>query len=165
MSGGIISSVVARYAGAADEPSMSMSIEQYRQVIKKKTKFKNIRCIASDGAKFESVLEKDYYELLVMLWHQGQVCWFTRQVPFWLEGGVKYVADFLVVTPTGFRVVDTTGVMTPTKKNKLKQMRARYGITVEVLTKRDIYVSANRSANPRCNEFSAGGSGADMQVE
>lgn len=147
MSGRIIPSVAARYESAADESAMSLSIEEYRAIVRKKTKFKNIRCIAHDGTRFQSVLEKDYYELLLLLWQQGQVLWFTRQVPFWLEGGVKYVADFLVMTPNGVRVVDTTGVMTPIKKNKLKQMRARHGIEVEVLTWRDVHVSPCHAAD------------------
>jgi hypothetical protein len=46
---------------------------------------------------------------------------------------VKYRADFLVVNLGGVDVVDTTGVMTPAKRDKLKQMLARYGIEVQVV--------------------------------
>ena len=105
----------------------------------RKTKFRNIRCTARDGSTFGSVLEKDYYEQLVLLWYGGEVLWFTRQVPFWLEGGVKYVVDFMFATYDGgstkMTFVDTTGVMTQVKKNKLKQLRARYGIEVQIVTR------------------------------
>lgn len=104
----------------------------------KKTKFKNIRCQAQDGANFASRLERDYYEQLLLRWKAGEVLWFTRQVPFWLEGGVKYIVDFFVAEslPTfHIRLIDTTGMMTPTKKNKLRQLKARYNLDVEIVTK------------------------------
>lgn len=109
------------------------------QAAARKSKFKNIRCQAQDGTNFASRLERDYYEQLLLRWKAGEVLFFTRQVPFWLEGGVKYIADFLIVEQSAVgqvvRVVDTTGFFTPAKKNKLRQMQARYGIVVEVITK------------------------------
>lgn len=108
------------------------------QAVKKKSKFKNIRCLAQDGTNFASRLERDYYEQLLLRWKAGEEFWFTRQVPFWLEGGVKFVVDFLIVelTPvTHVRLVDTTGVMTQTKRNKLKQLKARFNLDVEIVTK------------------------------
>jgi hypothetical protein len=108
----------------------------------KRSKFKNIRCQAADGTNFASKLERDYYEDLLLRWKAGDVLWFTRQVPFWLEGGVKFVVDFMVIEPgtpevaaPGIRFVDTTGIMTSTKINKLKQLKARYGLDVEIVTK------------------------------
>lgn len=79
-----------------------------------------------------------------MEWQAGAVAWYTRQVPFLLEGGVIYRADFLVVRPlwTGnsdfnvlrphgyIDVIDCKGAMTQTSYNKLKQVRARYGFEV-----------------------------------
>jgi hypothetical protein len=107
------------------------------QAVAKKSKFKNIRCQAADGTNFASRLERDYYEQLLLRWKAGEVHWFTRQIPFWLEGGVKFVVDFMVITDYGVppKFVDTTGVMTQTKINKLKQLKARYGIDVEIVTK------------------------------
>lgn len=108
----------------------------------KKSKFKNIRCQAADGTNFASCLERDYYNQLLLRWKAGDVLWFTRQVPFWLEGGVKFVVDFMVIEPgtpevstPGIRFVDTTGVLTQTKKNKLKQLKSRYGIDVQLVGK------------------------------
>lgn len=98
-----------------------------------RSKFKNLRCIAADGRRFASVLEKNYYEGLLLRWKAGDVVWFTCQMPFWLEGGVKYVLDFFVVEKDGFRLIDTTGYKTQTKTNKLKQLESRYGLKVEIV--------------------------------
>jgi hypothetical protein len=103
------------------------------QPANKQPKYRNQRCLSADGKRFDSKLERDYYEQLLLRWKAGDVLWFVRQVNFELEGGVRYRADFLVVTPLGVDVVDTTGVMTPAKRDKLKQMKARYGIEVQVV--------------------------------
>lgn len=99
----------------------------------KPRKYRNQPAMSADGKRFDSQLERDYYEQLVLRWKAGDILWFVRQVTFELEGGVKYRADFVVVTSTGVDVVDTTGVMTPAKRNKLKQMKARYGIDVRLV--------------------------------
>jgi hypothetical protein len=113
------------------------------QAVAKKSKFKNIRCQAKDGTNFASRLERDYYEQLLLRWKAGEVLWFVRQPSFDLEGGVKYRADFLVVSrmiegmraPVTVEVIDTKGVITPAFRDKRKQMKARYGIDIEVVTK------------------------------
>lgn len=97
---------------------------------KSKAKFRNIRCQSHDGINFASRLERDYYEQLMLRWKAGEVRWFTRQVPFWLEGNVKIIIDFMVVTDAGVEFIDTKGFLTPAAKNKLKQLKARYGIDV-----------------------------------
>jgi hypothetical protein len=117
--------------------------EQYADLIRrrsvplapapKKSKFKNKRCQSADGEWFDSQLERDYYEKLLLRWKAGDILWFVRQVTFKLEGGVKYRADFVVVTLACVEVVDTTGVMTQAKTNKLKQVKARYGIEVQIV--------------------------------
>lgn len=101
---------------------------------KKKSKFKNIRCQSADGKNFASRLERDYYEQLLLRWKAGDVRWFIRQPRFELEGGVVYVADFLVVTSTGeVEVIDTKGHLLRECANKLKQLKARYGIEVQIV--------------------------------
>lgn len=101
---------------------------------KKKSKFKNIRCQSADGKNFASRLERDYYEQLLLRWKAGDVLWFIRQPRFDLEGGVVYVADFLVVTSArDVEVIDTKGRLLPECANKLKQMKARYGIEVQLV--------------------------------
>lgn len=100
----------------------------------KKSKFKNIRCQSADGKNFASRLERDYYEQLLLRWKAGDLRWFILQPNFALEGGVVYRADFLVVTSTGtVEVIDTKGCMTREAKNKLKQLKARYGIEVQLV--------------------------------
>lgn len=101
---------------------------------KKKAKFKNIRCQSADGKNFASRLERDYYEQLLLRWKAGNVLWFIRQPRFELEGGVVYVADFLVVRASGdVEVIDTKGHLVRECKNKLKQVRSRYGIDVQIV--------------------------------
>jgi hypothetical protein len=101
---------------------------------KSKSKFKNIRCQSADGKNFASRLERDYYEQLLLRWKAGDVLWFIRTPRFDLEGGVEYRADFLVVTAAGdIEVIDTKGHLLPDCKNKLKQLKARYGITVDLV--------------------------------
>lgn len=103
-------------------------------VKKKRSKFGNIRCQSADGKNFASRLERDYYEQLLLRWKAGDVLWFIRQPRFDLEGGVVYVADFLVVTSAGnVDVIDTKGHLLRECANKLKQVKARYGIDVQIV--------------------------------
>lgn len=99
----------------------------------KPRKYRNQPCLSADGKRFDSKLERDYYEQLLLRWKAGDILWFVRQVTFELSGGVDYRADFLVVTAGGVEVIDTTGVMTQVKANKLKQVKARYGIDVQIV--------------------------------
>ena len=122
---------------------MKLTEEQYADLMRrrsvplatatKKPKYRNVRCKTPSGKSFDSKLERDFYYQLLLRWKAGDILWFVRQVPFELEGGVKYRCDFLVVTPIGVEVIDTTGVMTPAKRDKLKQVKARYGIEVRVI--------------------------------
>lgn len=103
-----------------------------------------------NGRKYGSKLEARYAQQLDLEWQAGKLLWYTTQVPFVLEGGVIYRADFLIVRvygttssdfnplrpPLSIQVIDSTGVMTQTKRNKLKQVEARYGIVV-LIQKRD----------------------------
>lgn len=127
---------------------MRLTEEQYAELLRgrnvrklapaqvKKPKYQNTPCKSADGKRFDSKLERDYYRQLLLRWEAGDVRWFVRQVPFELEGGVIYRADFLEVLAGGdVDVVDTTGVMTPAKANKLKQVKARYGIDVRIVRK------------------------------
>lgn len=123
---------------------MRMTEEQYAELVRKrsvplapapkKSKFRNIRCQSADGKNFASQLERDYYEQLLLRWKAGDIRWFILQPNFELEGGVVYRADFLVVTAAGeVEVIDTKGYLKPETKNKLKQMRSRYGIDVQIV--------------------------------
>lgn len=100
----------------------------------KKPKYRNEPCRSADGKRFDSKLERDYYEQLLLRWKAGDIRWFIRRPRFELEGGVVYVADFLEVLSTGeVEVIDTKGHLLPECKNKLKQVKARYGIEVRLV--------------------------------
>jgi hypothetical protein len=127
---------------------MRLTEEQYADLLKRRTvlatpiapakprKYRNVPANSADGKRFDSKLERDYYEQLLLRWKAGEVLWFVRQVRFDLEGGVVYVADFLVVDSRGdVSVIDTKGMLTPECRNKLKQVKARWGIEVQLVRK------------------------------
>jgi hypothetical protein len=84
-----------------------------------------------EGQRFDSKLEWRCYDWLQLRREAGEVLWFIRQPSFRLEGGIQYRADYLAVLAAGgVEVIDATGPMTRVKANKLKQVRARYGVEV-----------------------------------
>ncbi len=96
----------------------------------KQRKYRN-EPVVIDGIRFDSKLEGRCYSWLKARWELREVAWIARQVNFDLEGGVQYRADFVApLTSGGIEVIDATGVLTQTKRNKLKQMKARHGIDV-----------------------------------
>lgn len=99
----------------------------------KPSKHRNVK-VTVDRIRFDSKLEARCYEGLKLRQKAGDVRWFIRQIPFELEGGVVYRADFLAVTPRDVEVIDATGRLTQTKANKLKQVKARYGVDVILWT-------------------------------
>jgi hypothetical protein len=100
----------------------------------KKSKYRNAPTIV-DGIRFASKAEAGYYEKLKLLRERCEVLWFIMQVPFRLPGGVKYVADFLVVYRDRFEVVDVKGMETAMFKLKKKQVEEAYGISITVVKK------------------------------
>lgn len=101
----------------------------------KSSKYRN-RPVIADGRRFDSQLEYRCYQELLLRRMAGEVLWFTRQVPFELPGAprpVIYRADFLAVLVNGgVEVIDATGMLTQVKRNKLKQVRAIYGVEVKL---------------------------------
>lgn len=96
-------------------------------------KYRNKPVTLEDGTRFDSRLEWRCFEWLKARHATGEVLWFTRQVPFALEGGVVYRSDFLVVLAAGgVEVIDAKGRDTQASRNKRKQVKARYGIEVEI---------------------------------
>jgi hypothetical protein len=113
-------------------PTMTLSVPVTHAP--KPAKYRNVK-VTADGIKFDSKLEARCYEGLKLRKQAGDVKWFIRQVPFELEGGVTYRADFLAVTlHNDVEVIDATGRMTPGKLNKLRQVHARYGVGVILWT-------------------------------
>jgi len=100
----------------------------------KPRKYRNQVAFA-DGIRFDSRLEARCYEWLKARQQSGQIAWFIRQVPFGLEGGVIYRADFLAVG-SAIEVIDAKGRDTQASINKRKQVKARYGVEVQLWTGR-----------------------------
>lgn len=122
-----------------------MSIAEYKAGKVKANKY-SAKAIVEDGVRFDSTLERDRYLYWKNLWQIGAICWFTRQVPFYLPGGIIWRADFLVVhkmwTDKGYlkdkepvTVEDCKGVMTRVSTNKIKQVEAIYGFKVHIVKK------------------------------
>lgn len=96
----------------------------------KPSKYRNQPTVV-DGERFDSKLEARCFQWLKLRATSGEVLWFIRQVPFRLEGGVVYRADFLAVLAAGgVEVIDAKGHLTQASANKIKQVRERYGVEV-----------------------------------
>ena len=101
---------------------------------KKRSKYGNRR-VEIDGMKFDSRHEADEYQYLMMRVKLGELKMVLRQVPFDLPGGIRYIADFVTVTPDGKieGVYDAKSEITRKNRvyiNKKKQLRALYGIEI-----------------------------------
>ena len=100
----------------------------------KRSKYGNRR-VEIDGMKFDSRHEADEYQYLMMRVKLGELKMVLRQVPFDLPGGIRYIADFVTVTPDGKieGVYDAKSEITRKNRvyiNKKKQLRALYGIEI-----------------------------------
>jgi hypothetical protein len=92
----------------------------------------NAQKVCVDGITFASRKEARRYGELKLLRDAGQVRWFIMQVPFRLDGGIVYRADFLVVWSDGrVSIQDTKGARTATYKIKKREVEFKYGITIE----------------------------------
>jgi len=84
-----------------------------------------------DGIKFQSKKEAKYYRELQARVHAGEIKYFLRQIPFRLQGGVKYVVDFMEVWTDGsIHYVDVKGCRTPMYKMKRKMVEAAYPVRI-----------------------------------
>lgn len=100
-----------------------------------KSKYKAQKC-EEDGIKFPSKLERDYYLKLKALQKCGEIAFFLRQVRFDLPGGVKYLADYLIVNTHGsIEFVDCKGMDTPMSTLKMKQVEALYPVKIKIVRK------------------------------
>lgn len=100
-----------------------------------------------DGRIFASKIEGRRYEQLKQLRAAGEIDHFLCQVPFWMAPGVRYVVDFLIVWKVtisddadGQRVgyEDVKGHLTDTSRVKILTVEHLYGISINILTKKDI---------------------------
>lgn len=125
-----------------------MSVAQFKASKLKANKF-SAQAIVEDGMRFESKLEARRYLYWKNLWQIKAISWFTRQVPFYLPGGIIWRADFMVVwDPFGaprhagddelVTVEDCKGAITRVAINKIKQVEAIYGFKVHIVKKGDM---------------------------
>ena len=101
----------------------------------RRAKYGNRR-VEIDGMKFDSQKEADFYfSRLLPAWRLGELKLLARQVPFDLPGGIKYVADFVIVGMNGdVDVIDTKSEATKKNRvyiNKKKQMASEWGIEIK----------------------------------
>jgi len=103
-------------------------------------KFKSIRCEA-DGIKFSSKLERNYYLKLMEAKKDGSLIMFMRQCPFHLEGGIRYVVDFVEFWKTNepgeaeIKFTDVKGIITDIYKLKKKLVESEYPILINEVFK------------------------------
>lgn len=101
---------------------------------KKPPKYRNVK-VTIDGETYDSKLEYLQHVELKRRRALGDIGRIFRQVPFRLEGGVVYRADYVVTTgvaPDFCEVWDAKGKDTQASINKRKQVLARYGIEVRL---------------------------------
>lgn len=100
---------------------------------KKRSKYRN-NVVHFEGERYDSQLELDMCLWLRERRARGEVVWFIRQVGFRLEGGVTYRCDALAVLRDApfIEVLDAKGILTQASKNKIKQVRDRYGFDVKL---------------------------------
>lgn len=125
-----------------------MSVEEFKAFNCRKPKYGNASVIEA-GYRFSSKLEAARFRYWSNLWHAGAIAWFTRQVPFYLPGGIVYRCDFFAVMlgrtgpkddirdPGAIIVEDCKGVMTRVSLNKIKQVEEIYGLKVHIIKRGD----------------------------
>jgi hypothetical protein len=90
----------------------------------------------ADGILFDSQLEMRVYKRLQLEKAAGVVLFFTRQSPFHLPGGVRYVVDFTVYYTDGsVKFIDAKGMETAEFKTKKRMVEALYPIEITIVKK------------------------------
>jgi hypothetical protein len=110
-----------------------MSYLEFRKLNQdtKKSKYNNVPT-TYNGKRYQSKLEADYAAQLDMMKRAGEVNYWLGQVPFALEGGVIYKADFLILFADGhYEVWDSKGKRTAEFIIKKKQMWSMHHIEVK----------------------------------
>lgn len=124
-----------------------MSIAEYRTHTRGRAQVKGAKTTIENGWRFQSKLEARRYLYWLNLWQLRRIAWFTRQVPFYLPGGIIWRADFVVVNQhdtiererfgDAVIVEDCKGHLTDVSRNKIKQVEAIYGFQVHIIKKGD----------------------------
>lgn len=104
-----------------------MTAAQFRELMKKKPSKYRAKRTEVDGIKFDSQLEANYYCELKMLQRAGEVTDIQLQPRYPLQGGITYVADFLVTYADGRQeIVDCKGVRTSVYRLKKRLFAEKY---------------------------------------
>lgn len=124
-----------------------MSVADFRRLNTGRAQVKGAKTTIENGWKFQSRLEARRYLYWQNLWQMRAIAWFTRQVPFYLPGGIIWRADFVVVNQhdtiarerfgDAVIVEDCKGHLTDVSRNKIKQVEAIYGFKVQIIKKGD----------------------------
>lgn len=110
---------------------MNLPSEEHAPLSDKPNKYR-AKATVVDGIRFASRKEAKRYGELKMMQAAGEVKWFTCQVPFRLDGGTVYRADFLVVWWNGnVTVEDAKGYRTQVYFVKRREVEAKYGFTIQ----------------------------------
>lgn len=100
----------------------------------RRSKYRNVRVVTSDGQKFDSKREWARYATLEWMQKAGEIWDLKRQVKYRIEiAGIRicdYVADFVYQTKAGQVVEDSKGFRTPIYRLKKKLMKAIHNIEV-----------------------------------
>lgn len=106
-----------------------------REAGKKPRKYRN-EPVTVDGIRFDSKHEAKVYQELMLRVSAGEIKVVLLQVAFLLPGNIKYVADFVTITPD-MRIEGVYDAKSEaTKKNRVyinkkKQMKACWGIEIK----------------------------------
>lgn len=124
---------VRRYYERIGKP-MPADVADAQEVPTKRRKYGNVPT-EYDGAMYDSGKEARRAQELDLLVKAGEIAGWSRQVPFTLPGGIRYIADFVVYEHGGkFRVEDVKSEITRKARvyvNKKKQMLECLRIEIE----------------------------------
>lgn len=97
---------------------------------KRANKYHNTKT-EQDGKMYDSKREAGRARELQLMQAAGEIVSFAEQVPFLLPGGIRYIADFVVLLQDGtYRVEDSKGARTEGYKLKKRLMRECKGIEI-----------------------------------
>lgn len=123
----------------------NITAEQYRKMVKPKSKYKNVKCTVTDlegkDIKYDSLKEMRRHQELLLLQKRGEITELDRQIsieliPVQYEGGkcveraCNYIADFTYYRDGVFIVEDSKGYRTPDYKIKKKLLLHVFGFKI-----------------------------------
>lgn len=117
-----------------------LTTEEYRALMAKsagRNKY-NAKGVTDNGVRYDSKAEYEFELHLRLLHSTRRILWWTRQVPFVLPGGKRYLIDFLVVSPGPaggqyVNLIDVKGRKTPVSDLKQSVTQALYGVRIELI--------------------------------